>query len=101
MPFMYIVRCADGSLYVGSSWDADRRVAEHNQGIGAAYTRRRRPVELVYAEWFDRIEDAYLAEKQVQGWGRRKRLMLIEGRADELPGSGSRARRRKGGEPVS
>lgn len=89
---MYILECSDGSYYVGSTWDPARRVHEHNSGRGGAYTRRRQPVELVYAEWFDSIYDAYVAEKRVQGWGRRKRRMLIEGRQDELPGSGSRSK---------
>lgn len=102
---MYILECADGSYYVGSTWDAERRVAEHNAGIGAKYTKRRRPVRIVHTEWFERIDEAYAAEKQVQGWGRRKRQLLIEGRTDELPGSGSRswaARQRwRGLPPVS
>ncbi|GAA3604641.1 GIY-YIG nuclease family protein [Agrococcus terreus] len=91
MPHMYILECADGSYYVGSSWDAEARLWEHNAGRVDGYTKRRRPVRLVYAAWFDRIEDAYAAEKRVQGWGRRKRELLIHGREDELPGSGSRS----------
>ena len=86
MPYMYIVRCADSTYYVGSTWNVERRVAQHASGVGAAYTRRRRPVELVYAEWYDRIEDAFAREKQVQGWSRRKREALIAGDFDALPG---------------
>ena len=87
MPFMYIVQCADQSFYVGSTWDLERRLAQHNTNDeGAAYTRRRRPVRLVYFEHSDSIADAYAREKQVQGWGRAKRIALIEGRLDELPG---------------
>ena len=87
MPFMYIVECADRSLYVGSTWDLEKRLAQHASGIGgAAYTRRRRPVRLVYFEESDRIEDAYIREKQIQNWGRAKRIALIEGRYDDLPG---------------
>lgn len=70
MPWAYIVECSDGSYYVGSTWDLSRRIAEHNAGAGAAYTRRRRPVRLVWAAEFQRIRDAYLFEKQVQGWSR-------------------------------
>ena len=45
MPFMYILECADHSFYVGSTWDLEKRLAQHNSDIGgAAYTRRRRPV---------------------------------------------------------
>ncbi|NYE36453.1 putative GIY-YIG superfamily endonuclease [Nocardioides cavernae] len=47
MPHVYILQCSDGSFYVGSTWDLERRVSEHNLGLGAAYTRRRRPVTLV------------------------------------------------------
>ena len=84
---MYILECADHSLYVGSTWDLEKRLAQHNSGIGgAAYTRRRRPVRLVYFEQSDRIEDAYAREKQIQNWGRAKRIALIEGRYDDLPG---------------
>ena len=52
---MYILVCADHSFYVGSTWDLERRVVEHNDGHGAAYTRRRRPVRLAYYEEYDRI----------------------------------------------
>jgi putative endonuclease len=87
MPFMYILQCADGSFYVGSTWDLDRRVAQHNTpDQGAAFTRRRRPVRLVYFEQSDSIRDAFAREKQVQGWGRQKRIALIEGRGEDLPG---------------
>jgi putative endonuclease len=50
VPFVYIVRCADGSLYTGWTTDLDRRVAQHNAGRGATYTRLHRPVRLVYRE---------------------------------------------------
>jgi putative endonuclease len=83
---MYIVECADRSYYVGSTWDLERRLAQHNSDDqGAAYTRRRRPVRLVYVEYSGSIADAYMREKQVQGWGRAKRIALIEGRQAELP----------------
>jgi putative endonuclease len=48
--FVYMVRCADRSLYTGSTTDAGKRVAEHNDGRGAKYTRARTPVRLVYVE---------------------------------------------------
>ncbi|WP_419704878.1 GIY-YIG nuclease family protein [Promicromonospora sp. NFX87] len=91
---MYILRCADGSFYVGSTVDLERRLGQHDAGQGAAYTRRRRPVQLVYCEDFPRIDDAYLREKQVQGWSRAKRLALVEGRLHDLP---RLARSRTGG----
>ena len=87
MAWTYILECADGSYYVGSTVDLGRRLFEHNEGLGPIYTRikRRRPVKLVLAVEFDRIEDAFRLEKQVQGWGRAKRQALIEGRLHDLP----------------
>lgn len=85
MPWTYILTCSDGSYYVGSTWDLERRVGEHNDGLGAAYTKRRRPVTLAWAGEFDRIDEAYAFEKQVQGWRRDKRRALVEGRLEDLP----------------
>jgi len=85
MPFTYMLRCADGSYYVGSTRDLERRLREHQSGEGATYTRRRRPVELVFAREFDRVDEAFQLEKQVQGWSRAKREALIEGRWNDLP----------------
>ncbi|WP_235735522.1 GIY-YIG nuclease family protein [Nocardioides alcanivorans] len=83
--YCYILECADGSYYVGSTVDLERRFSEHQMGLGAAYTRRRRPVRLVWYENFPRIDAAYVREKQIQNWGRAKRKALIEGRTAELP----------------
>src|SRR5688500_4899314 len=85
-------KCADGSLYVGSTTDLERRVSQHNLRLGSAYTRlrRRRPVRLVWAAEFRRVEDAFRYERQSQGWGRAKRVALIEGRISDLPDLASR-----------
>jgi putative endonuclease len=93
MAFTYIVQCNDGSYYVGSTIDLERRISQHNLGLGAAYTRRRRPVRLVWAVEFSSIRTAYEFEKQVQGWGRAKREALIEGRLEDLPALARTARR--------
>ncbi|PKI91959.1 hypothetical protein CW368_03670 [Actinomycetales bacterium SN12] len=88
MPWMYILECADGAYYTGSTnGDVAARVWEHNfdDVHSAAFTRKRRPVKLVYAEDYPTVDAAFAREKQVQGWSRRKKLALIEGRADELP----------------
>ena len=66
MPFMQILECNDRSLYVGSTWDLDRRLSQHNEGEGGEYTRSRLPVRLLYSECYSRIEYAFLREKQVQ-----------------------------------
>ncbi|MBM0124320.1 GIY-YIG nuclease family protein [Pimelobacter simplex] len=101
MPWTYIVRCSDDSYYVGSTWDIDARLWQHNHSdeLGAAYTRGRRPVTLVWSGWFDRIEDAYAFEKRVQGWSRRKREALMRDDYAALPDLARRAavQRRAGG----
>ena len=86
MPWTYILECADGSLYVGSTRSLDLRLAHHASGTGSAYTRWRLPVRLVWAQEFEHVGDAFAFEKQVQNWGRAKRLALIEGRFEDLPG---------------
>jgi putative endonuclease len=63
----------------------ERRIEEHASGSGARYTSQRLPVELVFAEEFDNVGDAFAREKQIQGWSRQKRLSLIEGRYNDLP----------------
>jgi putative endonuclease len=85
MSWMYILECADGSYYVGSTKDLERRISEHQEGLGAKYTSRRLPVKLVYGEEYDRVADAYYREKQVQGWTRAKREALIKGEYETLP----------------
>lgn len=82
---MYILECADGSYYVGSTRDLDYRVWLHDIGEGATYTRKRRPVKLVYCEEFVSVAEAFAREKQVQGWSRAKRRALIEYRGEALP----------------
>ena len=93
MAWTYILRCSDGSYYVGSARDLEIRLAQHQTGEGAAYTRSRRPVELVWAQEFERVDEAYAREKQVQGWSRAKREALIAGSFERLP---ELARRRGG-----
>lgn len=85
MAWVYILECSDGSFYVGSTVDLERRIAQHQAGQGAAYTRSRRPVKLVFAEEFQRVENAFQREKQVQGWCRAKRLALIASNPEGLP----------------
>jgi putative endonuclease len=85
MAWMYILKCVDGSYYVGSTKNLERRLSQHQEGVGAKYTSRRLPVELVYSEEFDRVVDAFNREKQVQNWSRAKREALINGKTDLLP----------------
>jgi len=76
---MYILECSDGSYYTGSTWDLERRLWEHQNGLGARHTAKRLPVRLIYFEECDRIDDAYYREKQVQGWSHKKKEALIAG----------------------
>jgi putative endonuclease len=83
--WMYILECIDGSYYTGSTNDLELRVAQHQAGEGANHTKKRLPVKLVYYEEFQRIDDAFNREKQIQGWGRKKKDALINGNLDRLP----------------
>lgn len=84
MPYMYILQCADGSYYTGSTWNLEKRFGEHQQGMGARHTAKRLPVKLVYCEEYARIDEAFFREKQVQGWSRKKKEALMAGNTDEL-----------------
>jgi putative endonuclease len=84
MAYLYILECSDGSFYVGSTQDLPRRFWEHQNGLGANYTKKRLPVKLVYAQEFERIDDAFEREKQVQGWSRKKKMALMNSDWDQL-----------------
>jgi putative endonuclease len=81
---MYILECSDGSYYTGSTWNLEKRLYEHQKGLGANHTAKRLPVKLIYCEECDRIEDAFQREKQVQGWSRRKKKALMAGDSNML-----------------
>ncbi len=83
--YLYILECADGSLYVGSARNVEQRVEQHASGHGARYTSTRLPVRLVYYLECESISDAYALEKRVQKWSRAKRLALVNGNLDDLP----------------
>ncbi|BDV30555.1 GIY-YIG nuclease family protein [Microbacterium terricola] len=92
MAHVYILECADGTFYVGSTLDLHRRVAQHAAGEGAAYTRRRLPVRLIWNTEFDDIGEAFLWEKRIQGWSHAKRKALIEGGLEAVIGWSARTR---------
>ena len=78
--YLYIVRCSDGSLYIGTTRTTlEIRIAQHNDGTFKGYTEARRPVVLVYAEWFDRITDAIENERKIKKWTRAKKEAFIRG----------------------
>ena len=85
MCYMYILRCSNGQYYVGSTKDIDKRLDEHQQGEGALFTKKHLPVELVYYEKFQRIDDAFLREHQIKGWNRKKKEALINDQLEKLP----------------
>ena len=77
---VYILFCADGSYYTGSTHDMQRRLFEHQEGLSpAAYTFRRRPVKLVWTEEVETFDEALLHEHQIKGWSRAKKEALIRG----------------------
>lgn len=83
--WMYILQCSDGSYYTGSTNNLVIRLEQHQKGEGANHTSNRLPVVLVYTEEYNRIEDAFKREKQVQGWSRQKKEALINGHSELLP----------------
>ncbi|WP_370638420.1 GIY-YIG nuclease family protein [Aurantimonas sp. VKM B-3413] len=83
---VYILRCVDSSYYTGlTKQPIEARVWEHNEGICEGYTKRRRPVELVFTETYDRMLDAIAREKQIKGWSRAKKEALIARHYHRLP----------------
>jgi len=83
--YLYILECADGSYYTGSTNDLNLRLQQHQAGEGSIYTKKRLPVKLIYIEEFQRIDEAFYREKQLQGWSRKKKQTLMAGRSDLLP----------------
>ena len=77
MPFSYIVRCADSTLYVGHTGDLASREQTHNEGRGAKYTATRRPVRMVYAEEHPSAAGAIAREYQLKRWSHKKKAALI------------------------
>jgi putative endonuclease len=84
---VYIVLCSDRSYYTGvTRRSVEERISEHNQGLDPdSYTFSRRPVQLAFSEYFDRIVDAIAAERRIKGWSRAKKEALIRGDYDALP----------------
>jgi putative endonuclease len=81
MYFVYMVRCADGTLYTGYARDPEQRTRTHNTGRGAKYTARRLPVSLVYSEPCDTKSDALKREYQLKCLSRRAKDLLVSTRS--------------------
>jgi putative endonuclease len=91
MPFTYIVRCADNTLYVGHTEDLASREQTHNDGKGAKYTAARRPVRMVYAEEHVTAASAIVREHQLKRWSHKKKEALILGHRAALRSLGRRS----------
>ena len=83
--YMYILECSNGKYYTGSTVDLARRIEQHQNGEGANFTRKHLQVKLLYFEEYERIDLAFKREKQVQGWGRKKKEALINFEYEKLP----------------
>ena len=76
---VYMLRCSDGSFYVGSTRGGNLagRLAQHQAGFGGRYTSVRRPVTLIWSQNFDDYNEAFAAERQIKGWSRAKKEALV------------------------
>jgi tRNA/rRNA methyltransferase len=90
--YVYILRCGDGSYYVGHTADLAERIVRHNAGRGPAYTVARRPVEMAYSEALSSIDAALQREAQLKRWTREKKEALIAGDTESLRLSAKRHR---------
>lgn len=85
MNYVYLLRCADGTLYCGWTTDPEGRVRAHNSGRGAKYTRSRLPVELVYTEAYENRRQALSREWHLKRLSRQEKLALINRFSTESP----------------
>jgi putative endonuclease len=91
--YVYMLRCADRSYYVGTTrHELEARIGEHNAGTFGGYTANRRPVVLVFSQHFESIADAIAAERKIKGWSRAKKEALIEGDWNRVSALGRRGR---------
>jgi putative endonuclease len=82
--WVYLLRCADGSYYTGHTDNLEGRLWQHEQGIGCDWTRRRRPLELVWCEAAPGRYEALAFERRVKGWTRAKKEALIASDWDRI-----------------
>jgi len=98
MPFWtYILHCRGGAFYTGHTDDLDYRIAQHQSGLGGAFTSERLPVELVWTQEFPSRQQAFENERKIKGWSRAKKLALIRGDWDAV----ARYAKGKGGPSTS
>ena len=75
----YMLQCADGSYYVGHTDELEVRLGAHQSGLIEGYTRKRRPLTLVWQQEFTERDEAFRAERRIKGWSRAKKEALIRG----------------------
>ncbi len=88
----YILKCADGSYYVGCTTNLEQRIAQHHAGTTGGYTASRRPVELLWCGEAQRIHDAIEVERKLKRWSRAKKEAFIAGEWERLQALSSRKR---------
>ncbi len=96
MQYVYLLRCADKSLYVGETSNLQTREQDHNDGRGGGYTAKKRPVRIVYAERHSSKQNALKRERQIKRWSLQKKELLVSGDVAALSGVSQRARVRTG-----
>jgi predicted GIY-YIG superfamily endonuclease len=77
--YVYLLECADGSIYTGHTDDLEARLAAHQLGTFRGYTSGRRPVRLIFQAQFATRDEAFAAERRIKGWSRAKKLALASG----------------------
>jgi putative endonuclease len=96
MAHVYMLKCSDGSFYVGSTRSTlDMRMGEHGAGVHDGYTAIRRPVTLVWSQEFEVITDAIAVERKIKGWSRAKKEALIDGDFARIRGLAKRRSKRR------
>lgn len=81
---VYILKCSDGSYYIGHTSNLEQRIAEHNAGGYSIYTATRRPFSVVFIQTFATRDQAINMERRIKGWSRPKKEALINGDWDEI-----------------
>ena len=82
--WVYILHCSDGTFYTGCTTNLRQRIYQHKEGVFEGYTKKRRPVKLVWYEEFRDIREAIDAERQIKDWSAKKKRALISGDIDLL-----------------
>ncbi len=82
--YVYLLRCQNGTIYVGQTHDIKKRLQRHTSGTGARHTSQIKPMELIYSEGSMSFSEAVARERQIKRWSRAKKLALASGDLDQL-----------------